>query len=167
LERSVTVVLPVHNAESTLHSTVQEILDVLPDLTRRFDVLIVDDDSTDGTSEIAHDLARHYPQVQVCCRRRGLSRSAAIRAALEQSRGEVVLLHEEDQGTPIDAIHRLWQAIGRRGFAFDPPQAMLATAGNRPRIGPCVPRPGFRVISTAAGATADETAVVHFSRRRT
>jgi hypothetical protein len=150
LERSVTVVLPVHNAESTLHSTVQQILDVLPDLTRRFDVLIVDDDSSDGTREIAHDLARDYPQVRVCRRSRGLSRPAAIRAALEQSQGEVVLLHEEDQGTPIDAIHRLWQAIGRREFTLDPPQAMLATAGNRPRICPRVPRPGFRVISAAA-----------------
>ncbi len=163
LEPSVTVVLPVHNVEATLHGTVQEILDVLPDLTHRFDVLIVDDGSTDGTREIAHDLARDYPQVRVCSRGSRLGRAAAIHAALEQSQGEVVLLHEEDQGTPIDAIHRLWQSIAERALTLDPPQAVLSTAGIRARISSRAPRPGFRVI-TAAAAPLPDGAAAHGAR---
>jgi cellulose synthase/poly-beta-1,6-N-acetylglucosamine synthase-like glycosyltransferase len=141
--------LPVHNVEATLHCTVREILEVLPDLTHRFDVLIVDDGSTDGTREIAHDLARDYPQVRVCCRGIRLGRAAAVHAALEQSQGEVVLLHEENQGTPIDAIHRLWQSIGGRALALDPPQAVPPAAGFRAKISAPVARSGFRVISSA------------------
>jgi len=158
LEPSITVVLPVHNVEATLHCTVQEILDVLPDLTRRFDLLIVDDGSTDATREIAHDLARDYPQVRVCCRGSRLGRAAAIHAALEQSQGEVVLLHEENQGTPLDAIHRLWQSIADRELTLDPPQAGLPGAGSRARISSRAPRPGFRLISAAAGALPSEAA---------
>jgi len=158
LEPSVTVVLPVHNVEATLHGTVQEILDVLPDLTHRFDVLIVDDDSTDATREIAHDLARNYPQVRVCSRGSRLGRAAAIHAALEQSQGEVVLLHEEDQGTPIDAIHRLWRSIAERELTLDPPQAVLSATGLSARISPPAPRPGFRVISAVAATLPDEAA---------
>ena len=157
MEPSVTVVLPVHNVEATLHCTVHEILDVLPDLTRRFDLLIVDDGSTDGTREIAHDLARDYPQVRVSPRQPHRPRRA-IRAALEQSQGEVVLLHEENQGTPIDAIHRLWQSIAERELTLDPPQAVLATAGIPARISSPAPRPGFRVISAAAARLPDEAA---------
>ena len=37
-----------------------EILDVLPELTRRFDVVIIDDGSTDATAEVGQELAYYY-----------------------------------------------------------------------------------------------------------
>ena len=62
---SLSVILPLYNAEATLARQVGQLLDVLPDLATRFEILVVDDGSTDHTDEIAHDLRQQYPQLKI------------------------------------------------------------------------------------------------------
>ncbi len=101
VSRSLSVLLPVRNAQATLNSAVHEILDVMTDSGDRFEVVIIDDGSSDATSEVAHDLSRHYPQIRFV--RHGISRGreAAIRTGLERSRGEVVMLRDDQSGFSI------------------------------------------------------------------
>ncbi len=56
VKRTLSLIIPVRNAEQSLAQDVARILDVLPELTKNFEVLIVDQDSTDHTREIAEDL---------------------------------------------------------------------------------------------------------------
>ena len=83
--RSLSVLLPVKNAQSTLAPTVHRILDVVSELSEQIELLIIDDGSADATSEVAIDLTRHYPQVRAICQGRSLGREAAIRSALQKS----------------------------------------------------------------------------------
>ena len=57
--------------------------------------LIIDDGSTDATSEVAHELTHHYPQVRVVRHGTSLGREAAIRTGLKRSQGEVVVMRDE------------------------------------------------------------------------
>jgi glycosyltransferase involved in cell wall biosynthesis len=109
LERSVSLLFPVHNAQHTLARNVSVVLDVLPDLTDRFEVLIIDDGSTDATEEVADDLARKYPQVNVVrhAEQRGLAES--INMALERSVGEIVFVPDPEQDFEPEALSQLWQ----------------------------------------------------------
>ena len=75
-QQTLSVVLTVHNAEKTLADQVSKTLDILTDLSARFELLIVDDGSTDQTEEVAHELARHFPQLRVA---RHARRWAAMR----------------------------------------------------------------------------------------
>lgn len=120
MERSLTVLLPVHNAQATLRQTILEILEVLPELTPRFDVLIADDGSTDATTEIAAELARDYPQIRVVCRGRQMGRDAVIRQALDGVCGEVVLLWDAAGGVPIDGVHQLWHSAAGQSSVTSP-----------------------------------------------
>jgi glycosyltransferase involved in cell wall biosynthesis len=99
VERSLTVLLPVQDAQATLTETVEEVLDVAAELTDRFELLIIDDGSADATSEIAHELTRHYPQVRAIRHSKPLGRDAALRTGLAQSRGEVVFVRDKGRGT--------------------------------------------------------------------
>ena len=109
MERSLSVLLPVHNAQATLEDCVARILDVLPELTRRFDLLIIDDGSTDHTVEVAHELAQRYPQVRLALhsQRRGLGQ--AIRTGLAQTDGEMVFVHDTHPDMEPTDLPRLWQ----------------------------------------------------------
>jgi glycosyltransferase involved in cell wall biosynthesis len=90
--------MPVKNAQATLSSTVHEILDLATDSIDRFEVLIIDDGSTDATSEVAHELTNSYPQVRLIRHGTPQGQEAAIRTGLKRSQGDVVVMRDEKGG---------------------------------------------------------------------
>ena len=111
MERSLSALLPVHNVQSTLAATVQNYLDILPELTGRFEVVVADDGSTDATIEVADELAMRYPQVVAVRRAIRQGRVAAIRTALDRSAGDVLLLEDVESHVPLNEVQRLWRAM--------------------------------------------------------
>jgi hypothetical protein len=109
LSKSLTIVLPVHNAESRLRSNVSELLELASELTSKFGVLIIDDGSTDATFEVAEELATRYPQVSVKRHRycRGLGET--LQYVQRCVRSDAVMVH--DGVTPINQqqIRKLWR----------------------------------------------------------
>lgn len=105
---SLSIILPVHNSAANLRRHVRELLDVLPELTPAFEVLIVDDASTDQTEEVAHELAREFPQIRVlrCAQRSGLS--GAISTGLANTSGQVVFVQERVGSVRSTDLSRLW-----------------------------------------------------------
>jgi hypothetical protein len=107
--KSLTIVLPVHNGESQLADSVTEMLDLASDLTSRFTIMIVDDGSTDDTSAVAHELSTRYPQVRVQRQRQRSGLGPIISMVRRRVDSDVVIVH--DGVTPIDAVQvrRLWR----------------------------------------------------------
>lgn len=107
--KSLTIVLPVHNAESRLRSNVGELLELASELTSKFGVLIIDDGSTDATYEVAEELATRFPQVSVKRHRycRGLGET--LQYVQRRVRSDAVMVH--DGVTPINQqqIRKLWR----------------------------------------------------------
>jgi glycosyltransferase involved in cell wall biosynthesis len=88
--------MPVRNAQSTLSETVHEVLDLATDTVDRFEILIVDDGSTDATGEVAQELTRCYPQVRVLSHGSFKGTEEAIRTGLTRSQGEIVVMRDEN-----------------------------------------------------------------------
>lgn len=85
MNHPVTIVLPVHNAERSLRSSLLGLMELAETTGRRLQVAVVDDGSTDATYEIACELASEFPQLHVLRQpyQRGLG------AALEQVRSRL------------------------------------------------------------------------------
>ncbi|HEY2841575.1 MAG TPA: glycosyltransferase family 2 protein [Pirellulales bacterium] len=111
LKPSLSMILPVYNAQSTLRGLVELALEVLPDLTPRWELLVIDDGSTDATPEIANDLVRPWPQVSVIHHRKPLGRVGWQREGVEWSRGEILLLRDPDCQLDLGGLHKLWKRI--------------------------------------------------------
>ena len=105
---SLSVVLPVRNAESTLQKQLLELLEVLDDLRATFEVLVVDDASSDQTEEVAFELARRYPQVRLLRSSEPQGTAAAIQAGLARATGEVVFVQETPGRISSADLARLW-----------------------------------------------------------
>jgi glycosyltransferase involved in cell wall biosynthesis len=103
------VLMPVQNVQDTLTTTVHEILEVISECTRDFELLIIDNGSTDATSEVAMELTRVYPQINVVCNGRAQGRESLFHQGLLLSRGETVLIQEEEGGIPLEEIARTWK----------------------------------------------------------
>ncbi len=97
--RSLTVLLPVRDAQATLADTVTQVLEMASDLSERFELLIIDDGSLDATSEVAQELSRHYPQIRTLRHATPLGDEAALRTGFAQSTGDVVFVRGEKYPT--------------------------------------------------------------------
>ena len=109
MEPSLSVILPVHNAQSTLISQVDELLDVLPDLSVNFEIVVVDDGSTDLTEEVATELARAYPQLKFIRRALPGGVDATVGDGLKLCAGDIVFVHELGGAVNVASLIRLWQ----------------------------------------------------------
>jgi glycosyltransferase involved in cell wall biosynthesis len=137
------VLLPVHNAQATLESDVARILDVLPELSHEFDVVIIDDASTDATWEIAEDIACRYPQVTIARQPIRQGPAAAVRTGARAARGNTVIAHDGHRGVDPQQIVRIWREAEARGICAN------AMAHRR-----AVPRPLASAMLEAARSTA-------------
>lgn len=108
-DQSLSVVLPVYNAQNSLPFLIDQMLDILPDVAAEFEVLVVDDGSTDQTEEVARDLAMQYPQVRVARHATRLGGEEVIRTGYEYTRGKVVIIQQENTALGQDDLKRLWR----------------------------------------------------------
>ncbi len=127
LNDTLSVIVPIHNAQSSLGQQVEDCLDVLPDLTYHFEVLIVDDGSTDSTEEIAHELANQFPQVRVIRQHKPLGTDEAIKIGLEHADGSIVFVHDSGEALSARHLRELWQLRNDHELVAARPQPPVET----------------------------------------
>ena len=86
------VVVPVYNEAATLEEVVGKLLRV-PCL---FEIIIVDDCSTDGTREVAQRLSEIHPQVSVVRHERNAGKTAALKTGFALTTGAIVIVQDAD-----------------------------------------------------------------------
>ena len=105
----VSVVLPAYNEADNLAELVPETSAALREAGVTFEVIVVDDGSTDGTADVLRGL--HGPDVRSVSLRRNAGKSAALDAGLAQVRGEYVVLMDADGQDDPRQIPRLLAAL--------------------------------------------------------
>lgn len=103
-QKKITIILPAYNEELSIGDTVRKIKDLYPD----FEVLVVDDGSSDSTVKIAMGAgANVWPHPY------NIGNGAAVKSGVRAARGEwVVMMDADGQHDPAD-IARLLEHTGR------------------------------------------------------
>lgn len=110
------VIIPAYNAQSYLEACVRSVLHQSePD----WEIILVDDGSTDHTGEICACYAARYPQKITVLRQRNAGLSAARNAGIRAAKGEYLLLLDSDDILTGDALKRLKKACSGLGGAPD------------------------------------------------
>jgi glycosyltransferase involved in cell wall biosynthesis len=98
---------PAHNEADNLRGLVAEALAVLPRLADHFEILIVNDGSTDETPTIADELAAAVPQVRAIHHPTNLGYGAALRSGFGASRYELLAFTDGDRQFHVADLARL------------------------------------------------------------
>jgi dolichyl-phosphate beta-glucosyltransferase len=99
------VVIPAYNEADRLATTLQRVLDYLTRRGGSYELLVVDDGSTDATPDVAERFAPAGVGLLRHPRNRG--KGAALRTGVGATHGARVLLSDADLSTPIEELDRL------------------------------------------------------------
>lgn len=106
---ALTIALTAYDEEETLAPVIEELLEVLGDAID-FEVVVVDDGSTDRTAEIGDELAAAHSRVRCVHHLENRGKSAAVVTAVRAARAPWILTMDADgQNEPRD-FARLWEA---------------------------------------------------------
>jgi len=99
----ISVVAPVFNERENLRPFVDELLAVLKAERRPFEIVLVDDGSKDGSSELIDALSAEHPEVRGIHLKKNSGQSAAFDAGFKSANGSIVVTIDADlQNDPHD-----------------------------------------------------------------
>lgn len=99
----VSIVIPIFNEEESIEPLYRQLSSVLDADWRSYEILFVDDGSTDGSVAGLCELAAEDQQLKVVQLRRNYGQTAAMQAGLQLARGDVVVTMDGDlQNEPAD-----------------------------------------------------------------
>jgi glycosyltransferase involved in cell wall biosynthesis len=97
------VVIPVYNEAESIGPLYAGLKDVLEDLGESYEIVMVDDGSTDGSFEVLKELHRSDPALKVIRLRRNFGQASAFAAGFDHCSGQVIVSMDADlQFDPAD-----------------------------------------------------------------
>ncbi len=107
----ISIVIPVFNEEKNLKPLLDQIKDSMERMGVSFEIIFVDDGSTDGTFETLQELHRQDKSLKVIRFRKNFGQTAALSAGFDHSKGNIIITLDGDlQNDPAD-IPRLIEKL--------------------------------------------------------
>jgi dolichyl-phosphate beta-glucosyltransferase len=110
-ELDLSVVIPAYNEEARLEPTLGRVIEYCREHHPEFEVLVVDDGSTDGTRDLVERIAAGEQRVRLIALGDNRGKGAAVRAGMLAARGREVLFSDADLATPIEELVVLRQRL--------------------------------------------------------
>lgn len=102
----VSVVIPAYNEERRLPQTLQRVNAYLAAQNYPSEILVVDDGSTDGTTQVVETFAQQHPTVRLL-KNDHRGKGYTVRTGMLAARGHIVLFSDADLSTPIEELEKL------------------------------------------------------------
>lgn len=110
------IVIPAYNEESRLPKTLESILAYLSTRPYRAEIIVVDDGSSDRTSEVVNACRQKYPGLRLVSNERNRGKGFSVRHGMLEARGEIALFTDADLSTPIVEADKLLAALREGGY---------------------------------------------------
>jgi undecaprenyl-phosphate 4-deoxy-4-formamido-L-arabinose transferase len=105
------VIVPILNEAATLEELADRLMYTLHRLGKSYEVIFVDDGSTDDSVKLLKRLYELYPTIKVIRLNRNYGQHMAVLAGLDRARGEIVVTLDGDLQNPPEEIPRLLEKI--------------------------------------------------------
>ena len=113
----ISVVVPCYNEQGALpfyYDKMKEVMALLPELS--FEIIIVEDGSTDGTLETAKQLAKSDDRIRYISFSRNFGKEAAMYAGLKNASGKYTAIMDADLQDPPEMLPEMYRVITEEGY---------------------------------------------------
>ncbi len=111
LKKDISVIIPAYNEEKRVMNKMQKTVDYLKSSNRSFEIIVVDDGSTDNTYVFLSDFARNNPEVTIIKLPENRGKGFAVKTGMLSATGEHLIFMDADGATPPSEMEKLIDAI--------------------------------------------------------
>ncbi len=133
--KSLSVFLPSYNEAQNLPLTVSKTIEVLKKLDLKWEVLIINDGSTDNTKEVSENLAKKFPNIRIINQENG-GYGTALRSGFKNAKYDWIVYTDADGQFDFSQVNKFLEKtetsdyiIGFRIKRNDPPQRLFFAKG--------------------------------------
>ncbi|MBP9153230.1 MAG: glycosyltransferase family 2 protein [Flavobacteriales bacterium] len=112
----VSIVIPLYNEHESLPELTRWIDEVMQNNNFNYEVVYVDDGSTDGSWEVIENLKKQYSQIRALRFRRNYGKSAGLNRGFDAAKGDIVITMDADLQDSPEEIPELVRMITEDGF---------------------------------------------------
>ena len=105
------IVIPAYNEEERIASALLKVINFLSVKKYLWEIIVVDDGSTDRTSEAVEKLIKNDERLAVIKNSVNRGKGYSIRTGVFASKGEVILFSDADLSTPIEELDKILPLI--------------------------------------------------------
>ncbi|MCF8460133.1 MAG: glycosyltransferase family 2 protein [Flavobacteriales bacterium] len=112
----ISIVIPLYNENESLPELTRWIDEVMQKNNFNYEVVYVDDGSTDGSWEVIENLKKQYSQIRALRFRRNYGKSAGLNRGFDAAKGDIVITMDADLQDSPEEIPELVRMITEDGF---------------------------------------------------
>lgn len=112
----ISVITPIYNEELVVHELMERIIKALSVCGDEFEIVCVDDGSTDNTFVHLIELKKKYPEIKIISLSRNFGHQAAYSAGLMYARGEYVAMLDSDLQDPPELLPDFLKLIKEKDY---------------------------------------------------
>jgi dolichol-phosphate mannosyltransferase len=109
------VIIPTFNERDNMPIIIPKIAKVLGDSSILHEIIVMDDDSPDGTSEAVHEVQKDIPQARCVVRKTDKGLSPAVIQGYKEAKGDIHLVMDADLSHPVEVLPKMYNAIIKDG----------------------------------------------------
>ena len=112
----ISVVIPLYNESESLPELTSWIERVMKEHSFTYEMILVDDGSTDGSWDVIRELSEHNRNIHGLSFRRNYGKSAALYCGFERALGDVVFTMDADLQDSPDEIPEMYRMVREEGY---------------------------------------------------
>ena len=105
------IIIPAYNEEKRLPSTIREISSYLKDKDYSYEILVVNDGSTDKTAEVVRGMTTEIKGLKLIDNEENKGKGGVVKQGMLEAKGKYRLFTDADNSTSIDHIERMWPLL--------------------------------------------------------
>lgn len=112
----ISVIIPFYNEEGSIRELISRLTSVLEKLKKSYEIIVIDDGSTDKTLELLQEAKRKQPRLKIIKMRKNFGQTNAISTGFQMSKGAAIVVMDGDLQNAPEDIPKLLDLL-EKGYA--------------------------------------------------